>query len=58
MPVRTPTGEAWILARDEPAVTIQTWRRLSPVERAAVEAEVASPPLPGLRGPIGIRWDD
>jgi hypothetical protein len=123
-PVRTPIGEAWILARDEPAfrapeghradarllpsgdayflsqgadrellvpgaehrralwtprvwpgavlvggelvgtwrraqadVTIQPWRRLSPVERAAVEAEVASLPLPGLRSAIRVRWD-
>jgi hypothetical protein len=124
-PVRTPIGEAWILARDEHAfrsparptadarllpsgdayflvqsadrallvpdadrrgalwtarvwpgavlvrgelvgtwrraqaeVTIQPWRQLSPVERAAVEAEAASVPLPGLRGPIRVRWDD
>jgi hypothetical protein len=122
-PVRTPIGEAWILARDEPAfrvpgkptadarllpsgdayflsegpnrsllvpdaerrralwtsrvwpgavlvrgelvgtwrrahtdVTIQPWRRLSQVARDAVEAEAASLPLPGLRGPIRVRW--
>jgi len=122
-PVRTPVGDAWILARDESALrakagppaqarllpsgdtyylfwgtdrqllvaeakrraelwtsrvwpgavlvggevvgtwrradadlTIEAWRRLSPGERAAVEAEAASLPLPGLRGPIRVTW--
>ena len=124
LPVRTPIGDAWILARDEPGfraasgqvaparllpsgdtyfllqgadrellvpdagrrgelwtsrvwpgallvqgevvgtwrraertVTIQTWRRLSRSARDAVEAEAGSLPLPGLRGPIVVRWD-
>jgi hypothetical protein len=124
-PVRTPVGDAWILADDEPAfralagpaaparllpsgdtyfllqgadrellvaeadrrrmlwtprvwpgavlvaglivgtwrraqalVTIDTWRRLSRGERDAVEAEAASLPLPGLSGPIVVRWSD
>jgi len=124
-PVRTPIGDAWILADDEPAfralagpgaparllpsgdtyfllqgadrellvpeadrrrmlwtprvwpgavlaageivgtwrrvqalVTIDAWRRLSRGEREAVEAEAASLPLPGLSGPIVVRWSE
>ncbi len=123
-PVRTPAGDAWILAEDEPAfrapggsaalarllpsgdayfllqgadrellvpdpdnrralwtprvwpgavlvsgeiagtwrraqtnVTIESWRRLSTAERAAVEAEAASMPLPGIRQHVRVRWD-
>jgi hypothetical protein len=33
--------------RADAAVSIETWRRLSPAERDAIEAEVASLPLPG-----------
>jgi winged helix DNA-binding protein len=43
--------------RANEVVTIQTWRRLSRAARAAVEAEAESLPLPGLRGPIVVRWD-
>jgi hypothetical protein len=43
--------------RNEAAVTIQTWGRLSPSERRAVEAEAESLPLPGLQGPIHVSWD-
>jgi len=124
-PVRTPVGDGWILARDEPAlrapagpaaparllpsgdtyvllqgadrqllvpeadrrrllwtprvwpgavlvageiigtwrradavVTIEPWRRPSRAEREVVEAEAASLPLPGLNGPIVVRWAD
>jgi hypothetical protein len=124
-PVRTPIGEAWILARDEPTflaeatpaaparllpsgdayyllqgadrellvpderqrralwtsrvwpgavlvsgkivgtwrrsqgkVTIEPWRRLSRRERAAVEAEAATLPLPGVAGQIVVLWGD
>jgi hypothetical protein len=123
LPVRTPVGEAWILARDEPtlrvssapaparllpsgdpyfllhgadrellvpdaarrgelwtsrvwpgavlvdgevvgswrrahtALTLQPWRRLTRGARDAVEAEAASLPLPGIDGPIAVRWD-
>ena len=123
--VRTPIGDAWILARDEPAfrtgptlaagarllpsgdtyfllqgadrellvpdpeqrnalwtprvwpgavlvagelvgtwrrahanLTIQPWRQLSQAEREAVEAEAASLPLPGLKRPIVVRWEE
>ena len=38
-------------------LTIATWRLLAPAERAAVEAEAASLPLPGVQGRIAIRWD-
>jgi hypothetical protein len=44
--------------RAEAKVSIQPWRRLSPAECLAVEAEAASLPLPGLRGPITVRWQD
>ena len=123
-PVRTPIGDAWILANDEPAfglpapepaparllpsgdtyfllqgddrrllvpdarrraelwtprvwpgallvggevvgtwrraqevVAIETWRRLTRAARDAVAAEAESLPLPGLEGPILVRWD-
>jgi hypothetical protein len=37
-------------------VSIQTWRRLKPLERDAVVEEAESLPLPGLPGPIVITW--
>jgi hypothetical protein len=43
--------------RAEAAMTIQVWRRLSRAARDAVEAEAASLPLPGVAGPIVVRWD-
>jgi hypothetical protein len=122
--VRTPIGEAWILARDEPALrepagapaparllpsgdafyllqgadrellvpdtarraalwtsrvwpgavlvsgeivgtwrraqaklSIEPWRRLAAAERAAVEAEAQSLPLPGIEGQMKVRWE-
>lgn len=39
-------------------VTVQSWRRLTHAERAAVEAEAASLPLPGLERQIAVRWDE
>ena len=123
-PVRSPIGEAWILATDEPAfrtragrpgaarllpssdtwfllqgsdrellvsdaarrgelwtsrvwpgpvlvagevagtwrranakLSISPWRTLSAGERAAVEAEARSLPLPGIEGEIVVSWD-
>lgn len=44
--------------RAETKLTVQTWRRLDQAERAAVEAEAASLPLPGLEGRIAVGWDD
>jgi hypothetical protein len=38
-------------------VSIQTWRRLKPVERDAVVEEAESLPLSGLPGPIRITWE-
>jgi hypothetical protein len=38
-------------------LSIQPWRRLSRVERGAVEAEAEGLPLPGVEGRIAVRWD-
>lgn len=43
--------------RAGPVVQVEPWRRLSPAERDAVEAEAAALPLPGLAGPILVRWE-
>jgi hypothetical protein len=40
------------------SMTVQPWRKLSPAERDAVEAEAQSLPLPGIAGQISVRWDD
>jgi hypothetical protein len=45
----------WRRARAD--VSIQRWRRLSRAQREAVEAEARSLPLPGIEGPIDVRWD-
>jgi hypothetical protein len=37
-------------------VTIDVWRRVSAAERRAIEAEVASLPLPGVAGAMVTRW--
>ncbi|MGH2417866.1 MAG: DNA glycosylase AlkZ-like family protein, partial [Candidatus Limnocylindria bacterium] len=42
--------------RADAVVTIEPWRRLSPADRLAIEAEAATMPLPGVQGPITIRW--
>jgi Winged helix DNA-binding domain len=44
--------------RADTAMTVQPWRRLSPTERDAVAAEIASLPIPGVQGRIVLRWDD
>jgi hypothetical protein len=38
-------------------VTIQTWRRLPPVAREAVEREAQSFPMPGVQGQVRVRWE-
>jgi hypothetical protein len=43
--------------RDGAALTVQPWTRLSAAGREAVEREAAALPLPGVRGPISVRWD-
>ena len=42
--------------RANATVTIEPWRRMTRGERDAVEAEAASFPLPGVAGPIRVRW--
>ncbi|MGH2408131.1 MAG: DNA glycosylase AlkZ-like family protein [Candidatus Limnocylindrales bacterium] len=49
---------AGVWRRADADVTIETWRRLEPAERKAVEAEAASLPIPGNAGPIRVRWAD
>jgi len=44
--------------RADSNVTVDTWRKPSPKERKAVEAEAESLPLPALRGPIRVRWNE
>ena len=44
--------------RSQTEVKIESWRRLSPSEREAVEAEAESMPLPGVRQRVRVRWDD
>jgi hypothetical protein len=44
--------------RAQAKLSIEPWRRLSQTQRYAVEAEAASLPLPGLDGPIQVRWVD
>ncbi len=43
--------------RSHADVSIDGWRRLSRGERAAVELEAESLPLPGVEGRIVVRWD-
>jgi len=51
------SGEiAGVWRRSAGEVSIEPWRRLSPAEKEAVEAEALSLPLPGLNGPIVVRW--
>jgi hypothetical protein len=42
--------------RAEAVVDVATWRRVSPSEREAVEAEATSMPLAGLGEQIVVRW--
>ncbi len=44
--------------RADATMTVQPWIRLSKATREAVEAEAAALPLPGVRGPIIVRWKD
>ena len=37
-------------------VAIQSWRRLAQEERAAIETEAESLPLPDVRAGIRVRW--
>jgi hypothetical protein len=44
--------------RADAHLTVQPWQPLSRAEREAVETEARSLPLPGVHGPIRVRWDD
>jgi hypothetical protein len=44
--------------RAQHTVRIETWSRLAPDRRAAIEAEAASLPLPGVDREIEVVWDD
>jgi hypothetical protein len=46
----------WRRAHDK--LTVGAWRRLSRAERAAVEAEARSLPLPGIDGEIKVGWEE
>ena len=44
--------------RADATVTVELWSRLLRASREAVEAEAAVLPLPGIRGPIRVRWEE
>ncbi|MFI5259616.1 MAG: DNA glycosylase AlkZ-like family protein [Candidatus Limnocylindrales bacterium] len=44
--------------RAQTDVTVESWRRLSPAEREAVEAEAESMPLAGPGHGVRVRWGD
>jgi winged helix DNA-binding protein len=44
--------------RANAVVTVEPWRRLSRADHEAVDAEAASLPLPGLKGPIVVPWTE
>jgi hypothetical protein len=35
---------------------VEPWRRLTASERASVEQEAATMPLPGIAQPVVVRW--
>lgn len=39
-------------------LSVSPWRRLEAAERCAVEDEAAGLPLPGIDGPVALRWSD
>jgi hypothetical protein len=45
-----------IWRRDQADVTIEPWRSMIPPERALIEAEALSLPVPGLAGGIRVSW--
>ncbi len=42
--------------RAQTVVTVEPWQKLTVAQRHAIEEEAASLPLPGVAGPIGVRW--
>ena len=51
-------GVAGTWRRADATVTVRPWIRLSSAAREAVEAEAATLPLPGVWGPVTVRWED
>jgi hypothetical protein len=47
---------AGVWRRSAADISLEAWRRLSAAEREAVEAEAISLPMPGVNGPIAVRW--
>jgi hypothetical protein len=47
---------AGVWRRSNAEVSIEPWRRLTRVEREAVEVEAMSLPLPGMKSPVTVRW--
>jgi hypothetical protein len=43
--------------RAQADLSVHPWRRLTRAERAAIEMEAQSLPLPGIGGQIVVRWD-
>ncbi len=44
--------------RADATVAVRPWTRLSRAARESVETEAEALPLPGVRGPIIVRWED
>lgn len=49
-------GGTW--RRDGAKLTAHSWRPLTAGQRAAVEAEAATLPIPGLQGNVAVVWED
>jgi hypothetical protein len=47
---------AGVWRRANADLSIDPWRKLTPAERTAVEAEAVALPLPGLRSAVRVRW--
>jgi hypothetical protein len=44
--------------RADATVTVRPWIRLTSAARVAVETEAEGLPLPGVNGPVVVRWED
>jgi hypothetical protein len=52
--VRGELVGTWRRAKEQ--LTVRAWRRLTASARSAVEVEASTLPLPGVEGPISVRW--